>query len=91
MTVPSADIVFGGAQYDGDGYDHRPSALTTLIVHDRLPALRVMIDKGLDLRRFWRMMSHVGGGLRKSRVSIRNCCDDAAVAFSSCAAGTAVA
>mmetsp|Transcript_38959 Transcript_38959/g.91959 ORF Transcript_38959/g.91959 Transcript_38959/m.91959 type:complete len:342 (+) Transcript_38959:221-1246(+) len=63
LTMPLDEI----KRYDGDGYDHRPSALTTLIVHDRLPALRVMIDKGLDLRRFWRMMSHVGGGLQLLR------------------------
>lgn len=45
------------------GYDPRASAVASLIVHDRLHAVRQLVDGGLDLTVFYRLHCHVGGGL----------------------------
>ena len=45
------------------GYDFRPSALIGLLAAGKLATLRRMIDGGVDVRRFWRLVCSAGGGL----------------------------
>ena len=46
------------------GYDDRPAAVATMIVHGKTHAVRSLIDGGVDLTdRFYTVPCHVGGGL----------------------------
>ena len=46
-----------------DGFDPRASAVASLIVHDKLHAVRQLADGGVELAAFYRLMCHTGGGL----------------------------